>query len=119
MTRLQSIIIGFLVGLPFALFILLNFLNPAYMVYFFLPNELFDGIKILLVLGVINFLFLYFGFRSNNKRKEKRKADDPPRYPWREIALIILCIILFTLPSLWLVFLYPAVIQVMQMGVTS
>ena len=117
MTRLQSIIIGMLVGLPFILFAFLSLYNPRYMANFFDTSGFLIAPNVVIFLGVANFLLLYFGFRNHNKHKAKLKPDEPRGYPCREIALIFLSFLLFTLPSLWLVFLYPAVVQVMQMDV--
>lgn len=114
LTRLHWIIIGFLVGSPIGVFGLLYVLSPGYLVQFFLPNDYFDGIIVLIFLTVTNFLILYFGLRSSPKGKEKRKSDEVGKFSCRESGLIILCTVLFTLPSLYIVIMYPAAIRLLQ-----
>ena len=116
LTKTQWIAIAFLVGLPFAILTLLSLYNPGYMANFWDLSGFIIAPNVVIGLAVVNQLLLFFGFRSNNKVQAKRKPDEPLKWGWRDIALMMLSLILFTLPSLWLVFLYPAVVTVMQEG---
>jgi len=116
LTKSQWTSIGFLVGLPIAVFLFSSLYNPSYMANFFDLSSPFIAPNIVIFLTLANFLLLYFGFRSGNKQKEKTKDEERLRYPCRDTALMMLSLILFTLPNLWLVFLYPAVVIVMNEG---
>ncbi len=116
LTKPQWTSIGFLVGLPIAIFVFFYFSNPQYTANFFDLSGPIIAPNIVIFLSVANFLLLYFGFRSVNKQKAKQKNEERLGFPCRGIALMMLSLILFTLPNLWLVILYPAVVIVMNEG---
>jgi hypothetical protein len=107
LTRRQKLIIALWIGTPFALLIVLMIINPAYMSLIFTFIGPIAGMSLLITLQVFNALSLYFGLRAVNRSPEKRRK-------LFTTLLLIATLIVFLLPSLWLVLLYPAVITLLR-----
>jgi hypothetical protein len=115
-TRSQAIIIAMWVGLPFVLFLVLYLINPAYERKLFEPMGPVYGISLLTALEVLHGLILYEGYRRWNQRAAIVNGER--RLPSKGPILLLFIVTLFfcSLPSLWLVLLYPSAVLLLQSG---
>jgi hypothetical protein len=113
LTRRQKWYMGIWVGSPLILFVVLTIINPGYMDDHFNAIGPVTGFTLVIGLQVVNYLILYGGLRNINLRVPE---DEQKRRSNLQGALLLLTMILFTLPSLWLVVLYPAIVYTLETG---
>ena len=109
----QIIIFGLWVGGPILTMLVLMLINPLYETNLFRPFP-FPGILFVILLEALNIGVLGFGFWWINTMHQARlDAEEPsPRNVW--VAVVALpSLVFFTLPALWLVVYYPAVVMLM------
>ena len=107
-SRKQLYILSAWVGVPFALMIALALINPNYERWLFIKVDSIYGIYLLLIAQVLNFLTLALGFLAINK-----SIYDAGKHPgWgniAEVTITVLAFIIFVLPALWIVLLWPSI----------
>ncbi len=107
LTRNQQTFMAVWIGAPFALLIVLLIINPAYASRIFEFIGPIAGMSLVITLQVFNALSLYVGLRAINRAPEARR-----RLLTR--LLLFSTLIVFLLPSLWLVLLYPSMIMLLR-----
>jgi uncharacterized membrane protein len=112
--RWQGIVIGLWVVLPLVLLVALFVINPGYMSNLFTFIGPIAGMSLFIFLEVVNLVVLLVGFRALNAW-QRRRAEDKQRLPRAAaVALAVVTLLACTLPTLWVVLLYPSVIVLMR-----
>jgi hypothetical protein len=113
-TRRQAIFIGVWVGLPIVVFLVLFLVNPAYEQKLFEPFGPVYGTSVLALVEVLHGLVLYAGFWILNNGPSSATDEQRPKRNLPILLLMLLTLFTCTLPSLWLVILYPSMLMVLQ-----
>lgn len=107
LSRFQMIVIVLWVGFPIGLFFALNIINPGYMYYINYPIGPLSGFWWMIVLQTVNLIILLWNFRSLNRPDTENRTR-------RIIVLSLFTLIVFTVPSVWFVVLFPSFAQLAQ-----
>jgi hypothetical protein len=116
LTRQQWFVFALWVGGPFVVLVVLLLINPAYASGIFEPLGPVAGMSLVVTLQAFNALALYAGFGWLNRRAARRATPEQPHAANRaaSIVLAVLTLLLFTLPALWLVVLYPSLVRLLR-----
>lgn len=110
LTRRQIWFLGIWVGSPFALYMVLFVINPGYMAHFTGSIESITGASLVFGCQAINLLVLFAGFARLNNRREAVDVEIEKRSKlFSQRTLLFFTLLMFTLPSIWLVIFYPTI----------
>lgn len=101
LSNTQTIMVVLLVGTPIALYFVLNFINPGFMHYMGHNLGPLPGFWWMMLFQAINLLVLVFGFKAVNRPDAEHRSR-------RMSTLVVASLIIFTVPSIVFVVLFPA-----------
>ncbi len=114
-TKTQIVVLALWLGGPLALLLLFMLINPSYEAYLFQKANGGYGMTIVLWVEIIHAIILCLGFLRINMGHSARTTQGRKSSPNRHVAtLSTLTFILFTIPTLCMVVLYPSIVILMR-----